>query len=350
MRLVRTTLAAVLLLATTACADDEATPAPDAVPTQPSQSSEDGSTGGGPLEWEPTGFLPKDRVVVGGEWTAVVKDDKVSFESPAWNFLLAEDTGGSVDAVLVEGESAVVSYGFGGETTEGKAFRVDLMDREWIEIVSPQPANGGAWAMYDDSLYYPALGEDGAYCLATLAVRDGNGEDGWCAPPRTGFSSLTASEHGVALMTFDDTRPVSCRTLHVLDDAGTPEALDEPTECKGWDVAATGNGVIWSEVPKQRRQEQARFFASADGTTEDLGRGTTGSLTPCGGDAFFVRDPRSRKDPARLMRWDGSALTVAFESRSRGNAFLAEPECADGILTVTAFGEDGDEQVTAPVG
>ena len=50
-----------------------------------------------------------------------------------------------------------------------------------------------------------------------------------------------------------------------------------------------------------------------------------------------------------MMRWDGAALSVAFESRSRGNAFLAEPECADGILTVTAFGEDGDEQVFARV-
>lgn len=349
MRLCRTTLAAALLLATAACADDEPTPAPDAVPSQPNESSADDPTEPGPLDWQPTGFLPEDRAVVGAEWTAVVKDEKVSFESPAWNFLLAEETGGSVEAVLVEGESAVVSYGFGGETEEGKAFRVDLMDHEWTEIVSPQPANGGAWAMYDDSLYYPTRGEDGDYCLATLAVRDGNGEDGWCAPPRTGFSSLTASEHGVALMTFDDTRPVSCRTLHLLDDTGTPAPLDEPTECKGWDVAATATGAIWSEVPKERRQEQARFFASVDGATEDLGPGTTGSLTTCGGEAFFVRDPRSRKDPARLMRWDGTALSTAFESRSRGNAFLAEPECADGILTVTAFGEDGDEQVFAAV-
>jgi hypothetical protein len=63
-----------------------------------------------------------------------------------------------------------------------------------------------------------------------------------------------------------------------------------------------------------------------------------------------VRDPVRRTDPARLMRWDGSALTVAYESESTGNAFLGEPGCADGILTVSSFGEDGDEQVRAEVG
>ena len=50
------------------------------------------------------------------------------------------------------------------------------------------------------------------------------------------------------------------------------------------------------------------------------------------------------------MRWDGSALSVAYESESTGNAFLGEPECADGIVTVSSFGEAGDEQVWAEVG
>jgi hypothetical protein len=54
-------------------------------------------------------------------------------------------------------------------------------------------------------------------------------------------------------------------------------------------------------------------------------------------------------DPARLMRWDGTSLSVAYESDSRGNAFLGKPDCADGILTISSFGEDGDEQVSASV-
>ena len=49
------------------------------------------------------------------------------------------------------------------------------------------------------------------------------------------------------------------------------------------------------------------------------------------------------------MRWDGATLSVAYESDSQGNAFLGRPECADGILTISSFGEDGDEQVSASV-
>ena len=41
---------------------------------------------------------------------------------------------------------------------------------------------------------------------------------------------------------------------------------------------------------------------------------------------------------------------LAYESESTGNAFLGEPGCADGILTVSSFGEDGDAQVRAEVG
>ena len=50
------------------------------------------------------------------------------------------------------------------------------------------------------------------------------------------------------------------------------------------------------------------------------------------------------------MRWDGASLSVAYESASSGNAFLGEPECADGIVTISSFGEAGDEQVSANVG
>ena len=98
--------------------------------------------------------------------------------------------GRTVDAVLLEGDRAVVSFAAGDATPTGAAVRVDLAASTPTEIVSPEPANGGSWAMHDDSLWYPTLDEDGAYCLATLAVSDGNGEDGWCAPERTGFGNL----------------------------------------------------------------------------------------------------------------------------------------------------------------
>ena len=152
-------------------------------------------------------------------------------------------------------------------------------------------------------------------------------------------------------MIFDDARPVACRTVHVLDQTGEPQPVEGPTECTAWDVAPTSTGV--DLVRGARASSARRSPASARSSTarvESLGRGTTGTLSSCGGDAFFVRDPARRTDPARLMRWDGAALTVAYESESTGNAFLGEPECADGIVTVSSFGEAGDEQVWAEVG
>lgn len=334
-------VAALLVLTACGGGDDGRTdPTPEPSPDEPTAAA---------LEWTADDHPMSERVVVGDRWTAVADETSVTFEGPGGSFSLDEDRGGSVDSVFIDGDTAVVSYGFGGETMQGLAYRIDLDEQSTTEIVSPRPANGGAWALFDDSLHYPTFGEGGAYCLATLAVTDGNGEDGWCAPPRTGFSSLTASEHGVALMTFDDARPVSCRTPMVLDATGDPEPVEEATDCKGWDVAATSTGAIWSEVPREQRQEEARFHAVVDGEVEDLGPGTTGTLVPCGGDTFFVRDPRRDTDPARLMWWDGTGLSVAFESASTGNVFLGQPECADGILTVSEYGESGDARHWARV-
>ena len=151
-------------------------------------------------------------------------------------------------------------------------------------------------------------------------------------------------------MTFDDARPVACRTLHLMDGSGVPQPIEGPEACLGWDAAATADGALWSEVPKPRRQEEAHFYASVDGTYVDLGPGTTGSAVPCGDSVFFVRDPQDDSEPARLMRWTPQhALEIAYESASTGNAFLGEPACGGGVLTLSSFGESGDEQVWASV-
>jgi hypothetical protein len=237
------------------------------------------------------------------------------------------------------------------ETAPSEVVTVDLSSGEQGELVSPAAASGGSWALVDGDLYFPTYGDDRAYCLATAALADSNGEDGWCAPARSGFSGLTASEHGVGMMTFDDARPVACRTVNLLDPSGVPQPLEGPEDCTAWDVAATPDGAVWSEVPKPRRQEEARFHAAADGTYFDLGPGTTGSAVPCGDSVFFVRDPQGPDEPARLMRWTPErTLEVAYESASVGNAFLGEPACGGGVLSLSSFGEAGDELVWASVG
>ena len=187
--------------------------------------------------------------------------------------------------------------------------------------------------------------------MSAISVTDSNGEDGWCAPARTGFSGLTASDLGVGMLTFDDARPVACRTVNLLDGSGVPQPLEGPQDCTAWDVAPAYDGALWSEVPKPRRQEEAHFFASAYGAYFDLGPGTTGTALPCGDSVFFVRDPQGADEPARLMRWTADhTLEVAYQSESTGNAFLGEPVCGGGVLTLSSFGEEGDSQVWANVG
>ncbi|HXH80024.1 hypothetical protein [Nocardioides sp.] len=355
-----TAIAATLLLLAAGCADQgepapEATtsssdaprPAPTETETETTEPAPQGQ-----LAWQPTGHLVDERVVVGEKWTALARAGDVTFESAtgAADVTLPTVESGEVDALLLDGDTAVVSYSFGGEVTTGLGYRVDLSTGEATKIVTPEPANGSDWALIDDSLYYPTRGEGAGACLATLAVADGNGEDGWCPSGRVGIAELDANEHGVAAMLFDYGSDISCRTLNLLDQAGVPQPVAGPDECVGWDIAATSTGIIFSEVPRPRRQERAVFSAVVDGgPPQRLAKGTTGSLVSCGGDAFFVSDPTKMTEPARLMRWDGTALSVAYESASKGNAFLGRPECADGIVTLSSFGEDGDEQVSASV-
>ncbi len=349
----RTALAATLLLAAAGCSDDgEPSPEPTPTASETTDPPTDDPTEGAPLEWQSTGYDVEDRVIVGEKWIAIATETDVIFESAtnsARTFKLPDAGSGTVNAVLLDGEKAVVSYAYGGETTVGLGYRIDLIAGVPTEIVTPEPANGGDWALIDDSLYYPALDENEKACLATLAVTDGNGEEGWCPPDRVGIAELEANDHGVAAMLFDYDSRISCRTLTLLDQAGVPQPVDGPAECSGWDIAATSTGIIWSEVPRPKRQDAAVFHAMVDGAPQELAAGTTGSLISCGDDTFFVSDPVKPTDPARLMRWDGTALSVAYESTSKGNAFLGRPECADDILTISSFGEDGDEQVSASV-
>ena len=349
----RTAIAAALLLVPAGCGDDsEPTPEPTSSPTTPPATEPATGAPAAPLDWQPTGHSIDERVIVGEKWTAIATETEVRFESntgDADDVSLPAAGSGTVNAVLLERDTAVVSFAFGGETTVGLGYRIDLSTGEQAEIVTPEPANGGDWALIDDSLYYPALDEHEKACLATLAVTDGNGEEGWCPPGRVGIAELEANDHGVAAMLFDYDSDISCRTLTLLDQTGVPEPVEGPAECTGWDIAATGTGIIWSEVPRPKRQEVAEFHALTDGAAKKLATGTTGSLTSCGDDTFFVSDPEKMTDPARLLRWDGTTLSVAYESASKGNAFLGEPECADGILTISSFGEDGDEQVSASV-
>lgn len=306
-----------------------------------------------PLAWQPVDPPAEGRVVVGPQWQARTDAGRtrVDLDGGGSSVSVAAGSGRTISEVLMSEDFAVVVRQDTAETDPSLVVAIDLATGEQRDVVSPAAASGGSWALTGGDLYFPTYGGGGAYCLATVALADANGEDGWCAPRRTGFSGLTASDLGVGVMTFDDARPVACRTANLLDGSGVPQPVEGPTPCLAWDVAAARDGFVWSEVPKPRRQEEAHFYASAYGAYVDLGPGTTGSLTPCGDSVFFVRDPRGADEPARLMRWTpGHTLEVAYTSTSVGNAFLGEPACGGGVITLSSFGEQGDETVSATVG
>jgi hypothetical protein len=368
---VRTTIALALLVALGGCGTDDSTPAPSpdesasttsATPTEPASGAATGGTVDSPavveptpalLDWSDTGVEAGTRYVRGPEWEALgtQDDSRVELSRDGDSVAVSAGSGRTISEVLMSETWAVVVKQDKAETAPSEVVAVDLATGEQQDVVSPPAASGGSWALTGGDLYYPTYGDQRAYCLATGALADSNGEDGWCAPARSGFSGLTAGENGVGIMTFDDARPVACRTVNLLDASGLPQPVEGPADCTAWDVAATADGAVWSDVPEPRRQEEAHFFASAGGTFFDLGPGTTGTALPCGDSVFFVRDPQGPDEPARLMRWTPDhALEIAYESASVGNAFLGEPACGGGVLTLSSFGESGDELVVANVG
>lgn len=357
----RTTVALALLLVLAGCsgAGDPGPGEASAEPTTstaPSGGTREDPTVAEPVEaildWSDTGREAGTSYLRGPEWEAAAGSggSSVVLTGPGQELTVDAGRGRTISTFLMSTEWAVVVRQDTAERRPSLVEVVDLAAGERVTFAGPPPASGGSWALTGADLHYPTYGDDRAYCLATSALADSNGEDGWCAPEGTGFSGLTASEVGVGVMTFDDERPVACRTANLLDGSGVPQPVEGPTECLAWDVAPAQDGVVWSEVPDPQRQEEAHFHASTHDGSFDLGPGTTGTLTPCGDSLFFVRDPQSADEPARLMRWSPDrTLEVAYESASTGNVFLGEPACAAGVLTLSSFGEEGDEQVWARV-
>ena len=107
---------------------------------------------------------------------------------------------------------------------------------------------------------------------------------------------------------------------------------------------------MWSVIPRAHALDEAEVHVRSGDATVDLGPATSDSLTWCAGATYFVRDPQSAGEPARLLRWtDAGALEVVYESKG-GQAFLAARAAAATGSRVSAFAESGDEQVSAPLG
>jgi hypothetical protein len=313
------------------------------------------------LAWKPVAGSTKTLVTVGDGRTLTVAPGGGSahIAGPHPRTIDAGDHATITDAFLVGDHALVVSEDRLAQDPD-RATLVDLATGRATVLddhSSPPTVVGGTWALGPDSLVHATSGTRNRYCLATVPItkpitggQPEQGTTGWCAPPRHGFSRATVTSDGTTMMTFDAHHP-SCRTLSTVTGADL-QPLPGVTHCKGWDSALVDGSTIWSVVPNDHRIDVAHFYAHAARGWYDLGPGTSGSLVTCAGAAYFTRDPASRTEPASLLRWSpkDASLSVAYASAGTGNAFLSPPRCGGTHLTVTAYSQAGDEQVTTSLG
>lgn len=338
---------AALLLALAGCSAGDEEPKPVADPSGSTGTPRE--EGGTPtpqralLDWQPLAGSVEETVIDAGEAVVTVPQD--GSEVRVDDTVIPAGRDRRVDAVLVPADGTVVVAALDRLEERPIAITVvDLASGETHAVTSPEPAPFGEVTAYDGEVQYATLGEGGGFCLARAPL-DGPGEVAWCAEPRSGFNHVLGTDHGLALQTFDDRRPVACRSLATLDgDLITP--MDGVTPCTGMNVALTEDGAVWSTIPQENRIEVARFHARAGDATYDLGLGNTDSLLPCGDSLWFTRDAGAGH-PAQLLRWTPDAtLEIAFEGES-GEGFV-EAHCAAGrTLTVAAYAEGGDALVSA---
>jgi hypothetical protein len=348
-------LVAVVLLA--GCAEAEPEPAPPPTtttgqspdPTDVPTASDEPSEQSAALDWRALPGPVHDELTVSGEWTMrrLASGDHVELRGPRDLTIEAGQDFRITDA-FIDGQYAVVVAEHERAEQPNRATIVELAtgERTVLDGESDVPTTvGGTWALGSGLLVHATTsGRD--YCLATADLLSGQARRGPCVPPRHGLTNATVSPGGITVMTFDDGRP-SCRTLQRLAGSGL-EPLADVEECHGWEAVTTETAAIWGVVENERRVEASTLYADAGDGPVEVGPVTTGTLTWCGDAAYVVRDPQRDTDPARLLRveTDGS-VEVVYESPGAGRAFLSAPRCGGTDLTVTAYTDEGDEQVTA---
>lgn len=305
------------------------------------------------LRWQPVPGPVSSTVTRAGDWTLTVNKDRTRAEldGPGSGSGIAATPRQRISDTFLDGEYAVVVLQDPQETRPSEARVTDLGSGEQFTVDGSSDiptVNGGTWALGQGHLLHATLLNTGAYCVVSVDLGSRKSSLGWCAPRRHGFNSARITPAGDSLLTFDDARP-ACRSVVAL--SGTEvEPFPGVTRCKAWDGLLVDDGAVWSVVPQERRVEEAQLYARVDDGWFDLGPGTSGTLAWCADAAYFVRDPQRDGEPARLMRWNAAdGLRTVYESAG-GQAFLTAPRCGGDTLTLTAFTERGDEQVSARVG
>ena len=302
------------------------------------------------LHWTTLPGDANDTVTTNGTWTLRVGQDgdwwSLGRGSAGSAKQTKAPTGLQVTDSLLSDGFAVVVYGDADGAKQQRAVITALASGKVSTLDKSSdlpPSTDGSWSL-DGSTLWHATDHAGSYCLAATDLSSGASTLSWCAPARHGFTNVLAAGGQTSMMTFDDSQP-SCRTVvSVSGTQATPYA--EVPACKGAEGAVLGAGAsrIWSMVPNEHRYQQVHVYASTAAGTVDLGLGVNSTLTVCGSAAYWARDAAG-STPAALMRWDGSQLTVAYESKG----FLGKPLCAGHVLSILDSGDSGDRQLSAPV-
>jgi hypothetical protein len=304
------------------------------------------------LDWSPVPGSVKDTVTRGGGATLSVDEagSRARLEAKGASVTITATSRQQVSDALLDGSWAVVVLRDRQEVQPASTTVVDLRTgkRFTIDGSSAVPTvNGGTWALGAGHLLH-ATTDRGAYCVASVDLASRAAERDWCAPPRQGFNAARITPAGDTLLTFDGGRPVACRTPVRLTNTGA-SPIPGVAPCKAWESLALDDGAVWSVIPNEHKIDESHVFAHTGASWLDLGPATAGTLTWCGNAAYFVRDPQRDGAAAALMRWrPADGLDVVYESPG-GQAFLSAPRCGGDTMTVTAFAQSGDEQVSAPL-
>ncbi len=308
------------------------------------------------LDWQPVPGPTATSVTRSGDWSLSVDDagTEAHLVGPSTVDSIRPDSGQQISDALIEGRYAVVVLQDRRESrpSTGRVFDLDHPEHPFtLDGSTDVPTtSGGTWALGQGRLLHATV-HGRSYCVASVELATRTSTLGWCAPARHGFNGARITPSGQTLLTFDDSRP-ACRTAVQLRDAAAAP-LPGVAHCAAWDSLLVPDGAVWSVVPDETRVESAHLYARQGGGYYDLGPGTSGSLTWCGDAAYFVRDPQHHGDPARLMRWrsrGGAPMLDAVYESPRGQAFLTVPRCGGTAITLTAFAEAGDRQVSADLG
>ena len=322
-------------------------PAPEGGTAQAPQSVEADTS---LLQWTAAPGSPDNTVTTNGSWflTVAASGTEYALDGPQDSFGSDDPTDGRITNALLDDDWAVVVRHARDKDKPDVAevTRLSIGQQFTIDGDTDVPTtNGGTWALSGDTLVHATVTKAGDYCLASIDLVEQQTTVGWCTGPQQGFTTAHVTEAGTTLLTFDDSQPV-CRTVGLVDgDALAP--FDGVPECEGFDHAVMAkDSVVWSTQPQNAAEGTAEFFAREGDSWYDLGRGTSGTLVPCGDATYFVRDPQKAGGPAQLVRWQDRILTVVYEAPP-GQSYLEAPRCGDAALVVTALQETGNEQVMA---